>query len=151
MRSFFKVPQRVHHALLLMTELAQRTGSGRAVTLQEVAVAAGISQGFLEQVALLLRRSGLIVGRRGAGGGYRLAVELKDLTVADVIAAVEGPVSVVECLGDHATCILAGSCSNRGVWAEINRQIMGTLSRMTLTEAAGLKPPKRVKKNKRRT
>jgi len=138
MKSFFKVPLKVHHGLLLVTELALRYGSGRVATLQEVAETAGISQGFLEQVARSLRRAGIIAGTRGAGGGYRLALAPDKLTVADILAAIEGPVAVIDCLSDEKSCALADSCANRDVWMKIRHQILDTLKHLTITEAAGL-------------
>ncbi len=138
MRSFFKVPQKIHHGLLLATELANRYDAGVSATLQEIAGAAGISQGFLEQVARPLRRAGIIVGRRGAGGGYRLGAAPGKLTVADILVAIEGPIAVIDCLADERSCILSETCANRDVWMKIRDQILGTLQNMSISEAAGL-------------
>jgi len=143
MKSFFKVPQKIHHGLLLVTELAAIYGSGRTLSLQDVAGTAGISQGFLEQVAQPLRRAGIIVGRRGAGGGYRLAAAPEDLTVADVLVAIEGPLAVIDCLTDKNSCALAVSCANRDVWMKIRSQVLSTLKKLTISEAAGLKRRRR--------
>ena len=141
MRSFFKVPLKIHHGLLLVTQLAVLYDDGLSATLQDVAGSAGISQGFLEQVARPLRRAGIIIGRRGSGGGYRLAVEPAKLTVADVLTAIEGPVDVIDCLSNETSCILADNCANRDVWMKIRIQIMNTLKNMTIAEAAGLGRP----------
>ncbi len=142
MRSFFKVPQKIHHGLLLVTELANLYSAGGTATLQEIAGAAGISQGFLEQVARPLRRAGIIVGRRGAGGGYRLGVAPDKLTVADILVAIEGPIAVIDCLADERTCILSETCANRNVWMKIRNQVLGTLKDLSISEAAGLGRPK---------
>lgn len=138
MRSLFKVPQKIHHGLLLVTELAARHAGKRTVSLREIARTAGISQGFLEQVAFPLRRAGLITGQRGSGGGYRLAKDPASLTVADVVTAIEGPISVMDCLGDEGLCALSDSCANRNVWMKIRRQVTSTMQDMTVAEAAGL-------------
>jgi Rrf2 family transcriptional regulator, cysteine metabolism repressor len=138
MRSLFKVPQKIHHGLLLTTELATRYAEKRTVSLQEIAQTAGISQGFLEQVAFPLRKAGIIAGRRGSGGGYRLAKDPARLTVADVLAAIEGPISVMDCLGDQGLCALSDCCANRNVWMKVRGLITKTLTNMTVAEAAGL-------------
>jgi len=138
MRSLFKVPQKIHHGLLLTTELAARYAGGRTVSLQEIAATAGISQGFLEQVAFALRRAGIIVGRRGAGGGYRLARDPARLTVADVLVAIEGPISVMDCLGDDRSCVLADHCANRNIWMKVRGLITSALKSTTIAEAAGI-------------
>lgn len=138
MRSFFRVPQKIHHGLLLVTELAGLYDMGGTATLQEIAGAAGISQGFLEQVARPLRRAGIIIGRRGSGGGYRLAAAPDKLTVADILAAIEGPIAVMDCLTDEKSCVLAENCANRDVWMKIRGQILCTLKNLSISEAAGL-------------
>jgi Rrf2 family protein len=137
--SFFNVPKKVHHALLVVTSLAERHASGGVVSLTELAESTGASQGYLEEVAGGLRRAGLIAGQRGIGGGYRLAVEPTSITVADVVEAVEGKLSLVDCLADATDCGLSGACTNRSVWGRIQTRVLDTMRGITVAEAAGLK------------
>ncbi len=138
MKALFSVPKKVHHGLLLVTELAGRYGSGQPMTLDELAVKTGISQGFLEEVAASLRSAGIIAGRRGAGGGYELKKDPRRLTVAEVLEAYVGPLAMIECLDGRTECLLAESCSNRNVWLKVQNQVAATLRRLTVAEAGGL-------------
>ncbi len=142
MKSFLKVPQKVHHGLLLVSDLAERYGSDEPLTLAEIAEKERISQGFLEEIAALLRSGGIIEGRRGAGGGYVLAKDPSALTVADVITAIEGPVALVDCLADMGACALSSRCTNRNVWSAVQNQILSLLSTMTIARVLSpLSPP----------
>ena len=134
MRNFLQVPQKVHHGLLLISELAERHSDGRPVSLEEIARKAGISQGFLEETAAALRKAGLIVGQRGAAGGYRLKKDPAEITAAQVIEAIEGPLVVMECLGGGSTCPMKRSCSTRNVWRKVQNQVAKTLSELTIAE-----------------
>lgn len=138
MKSFLKVPQKVHHGLLLMTALARAYRSEQAVSLDTVAAGEGLSQGFLEEIAAGLRRAGLVVSQRGKTGGYRLSRDPRQMSVGEVIAALEGPVALVECLGAKAGCPRAGSCSNESVWRRVQGEVNRVLGGLTLAKAAGL-------------
>lgn len=134
MATLFKVPQKAHHALLIVTDLAERYEAGFPLSLEEIARKERLSQGFLEEIAAQLRRAGIIRGRRGARGGYVLAKDPAKLTVAEVVTAVAGPVAPVECLADRVSCALIRSCTNRGVWAMVQRQVEAELSKMTVQD-----------------
>ena len=133
MKTFFKVPLKVHHGLLIVAALAEQYG-GDPVPLDVVAKSARLSQGFLEEVAASLRAAKLITGKRGPRGGYVLARTPEELTVADVIAAIEGPVTVVDCMKGGKGCLLATNCRTKSVWDAVQSQIMKTLSRVTIDD-----------------
>ena len=143
MKPVLKVPQRVHHGLLLMTALARAFGTGQAVTLEQVAAQEGISQGFLEEIAGRLRRAGFIVGRRGKAGGYVLARDPRRISVGEVITALEGPVALVECLGEAGGCPRAASCLSKNVWWRVQSEIARLLDSMTVAAVAGADRRKR--------
>lgn len=134
MVSFLKVPKKTHHALYLATSLAQAWRRRVSVSLEQVSRETGISAGFLERIAASLRRAKIITGQRGAGGGYRLTRPPRRITVADVVAAVEGPLALLDCVRDRRSCLLAGRCTNRNVWAVVQDQIGATLKRLTLAD-----------------
>jgi Rrf2 family protein len=134
MKSLFQVPQKVHNAVLLMTDLAANGGSGVFVSLTEVADRQDLSRGFLEEVVAPLRTSGLVKAKRGAYGGYMLARKAEDVTVRDIIEAVEGPVTFVECLGSDGGCVLAKSCSSKRLWGRVQDRVADALESMTLAD-----------------
>src|SRR5437764_9401074 len=116
-----QVSQRAHYGLRAMTELAKSYGQ-RPVSLAEIAGVEQVPAGYLEQLAIPLRRAGLIEGTRGANGGYRLTRPPADVTVGAVMRALEGPVAPVECLSDEyvqGTCVREASCLSQGVWRRV--------------------------------
>lgn len=139
MSSFLKVPQRVHHGLRLVTALAQAYASGQSLPLDQVAEREGISRKFLEEIAGGLRRAGIVEGRRGAAGGYVLARDPRGLSVREVLAALDGPVEFVECLGARGACPRSGKCVSEDVWRRVQREVLGVLEGMTVAKVAGLK------------
>ena len=134
MKSFLKVPQKVHHALLIVADLAVQYGSDTPISLSAIAERSGLSQGFLEEIAAPLREAGIIEGRRGAKGGYILATDPADITVGDIIAAIEGPIALVDCFDDAIGCTLAPLCTTQNVWYRVQQQITSTLADMTISD-----------------
>ena len=143
MTGFLSVPNKIHHALLVVTRLAVSYGEDTSVSLEEIAREEGISQGYLEAVVAPLRHAEIVGGRRGAGGGYRLLQDPSRLSVADIIAAIEGPLVIMDCLEGGAGCARSASCANRDVWQAVQRRILSDLESMTVSEAAGLAKPKK--------
>jgi len=93
--------------------------------------------GYLEQLAMPLRRAGLIEGTRGAHGGYQLARPPASLTVGQVVRALEGDVAPVECLTvDYVTgtCVREPDCLSRPVWRRVKESIDQALDSLTLAD-----------------
>jgi len=130
------VTQKTDHALALMRHLALKEA---AVSLADVAKAEAISQGYLEEVAGLLRAAKLIEGRRGIGGGYVLARPATELTVADVVTAIEGPKWTGECLGESKRPVR--SAANAALWRKVQGQVMTVLRGITLAELVTVAAP----------
>ena len=131
MKTFLKVPQKVDHALLLVTVLAERYKAEKPLSLDEVAKKEGISQGYLEEVAHLLRAAGIVAGKRGAHGGYVLAKDPEEVTVANIITAMEGQTWTPECIGETPHRKVP---ANDGIWRKVQGQVMSTLHNMTIAD-----------------
>jgi Rrf2 family protein len=136
MSSFLRIPSRVHHGLLLVTALAKRSKPDETLSLEAVATAEGVSQGYLEQIASKLREAHIIEGKRGKQGGYRLTVDPSRVTVGNIIEAIEGPISMVTCTGGD--CPRSGACANEDVWHVIQQEMMHLLDSLTLEEVLDL-------------
>lgn len=122
------------YGLRAMAELASRYGQG-SIPLSEVAQSQGISLATLEQVVAPLRRAGLLASTRGASGGYALARPPAEITVADVLRAVEGDLAPVPCLeAGAAACERVRRCATRPVWALVRDRLVETLERTTLAD-----------------
>jgi Rrf2 family protein len=118
-----------------MTEFAGHFGQG-PLSLSEVARTQGISQAYLEQIAIDLRRAGLLESRRGAQGGYLLTRAPQAVTAGDVIRALEGSILPVQCMVEQkcAPCSLEDRCSARGVWEQVRDRLVETLDSITLAD-----------------
>jgi Rrf2 family protein len=81
-----------------------------------------------------LVQHGLVVSLRGAKGGYSLAAQPKDISVAQIIAAIEGPIALTECSDAAKLCEQEPLCSVRGNWQRINKAVLAALQQVTLAD-----------------
>jgi len=103
-----------------------------SVTLNEIAARQKISVKYLWQVINPLKTAGLLSVTRGAKGGYALARPTEKITMLDVVSILEGPLSVVECIGNPKHCDQVDACVSRTVWLEVQRAAEKALSGITL-------------------
>ena len=127
------------YGLRAMSEFARHFGQG-PLSLAQVATRQGISQAYLEQIAIDLRRSGLLRSKRGAHGGYYLAREPEATTAGDVIRALEGSILPVQCVAEQkcVPCSLEDGCSARGIWEQVRDRLVETLDSITLANLVQL-------------
>ncbi|GIM45033.1 transcriptional regulator [Collibacillus ludicampi] len=131
-----KLSARGHYGLIAMTYLAQ-LGNEEPVSIKTIAVAEQIPESFLEQIFHTLRKSGLVTSVRGARGGFRLARPSNQLTAGEVVRALEGPITPVECLDLNAAgdcCCKIGSCSTKIVWERLRDIMVAFLDSITLED-----------------
>lgn len=117
-------------AVTAMIDLASRQGGG-PVTLAGIAERQHISLSYLEQLFGKLRRHKLVSSVRGPGGGYRLARAITDITVADIIIAVDEPLDATQC-GGKENCHDDHVCSTHHLWSNLNQRIYAYLDSVTL-------------------
>ncbi|MFH0813801.1 MAG: Rrf2 family transcriptional regulator [Pseudomonadota bacterium] len=114
----------------VMLELALRYEEG-AIPLKHVAEKQEISPKYLVQIITSLKATGLVTSIRGSGGGYALARPPSQITLNEVIRAMEGSTALVNCVDDPLNCHRADSCAMRDVWVQIHNamdNILGSLS-----------------------
>ncbi|HUZ11951.1 MAG TPA: Rrf2 family transcriptional regulator [Caulobacteraceae bacterium] len=122
------------YAVMAMTDLAGRPAD-RAVALAEIARGQQISRAYLEQLFARLRRRGLVTASRGPGGGYRLARPAAEVSVAEVVTAVDEPLRAIRCGGGTRGCMKDGArCLTHDLWEETGRQIRGYLAGVSLAD-----------------
>ncbi len=121
---------------MAMADLALHGGAERAVPLQDVARRQEISLSYLEQLFARMRRAGLVSGVRGPGGGYRLSRAAAEVTIADIIQAVDEPIKTTRCEdGSKKSCMgKQGKCIAHGLWAEMGVRIQSFLASVTLAD-----------------
>jgi Rrf2 family iron-sulfur cluster assembly transcriptional regulator len=119
-------------AVTAMIDLAMRHGSG-PVTLSEISERQKISLSYLEQLFGKLRRHALVDSVRGPGGGYCLAKSMDQISVADIILAVDEPIDATQC-GGKENCRDEQKCLTHDLWAALNDRIFDYLHSVTLLQ-----------------
>ncbi len=119
-------------AVTAMIDLAIRQHNG-PVTLAGISQRQKISLSYLEQLFGKLRRHELVESTRGPGGGYSLARPLKDISVADIIFAVDEPLDATQCAGQE-NCQDDGPCMTHQLWASLNAKMIEYLDSVSLQD-----------------
>jgi len=110
-------------------------GGDRPVSLAEISGRQDISQEYLEQLFLKLRKAGLVESARGPGGGYRFARPPESIFVYDIIAAVDEPMKMTRCQGDAVEgCVKGERCCTHDLWSSIGRQVNAFLANVSLDD-----------------
>jgi Rrf2 family protein len=118
-------------ALLYMALLPE----GEFSSTRTIAENTGISDGYLEQLFIPLRKAGIIQGIRGPQGGYLPGKSPEDIRVGDVLRAVEGPLEPVDCLASRI-CPIEKGCISRHTWSELYQEIASCVDSITLKDLA---------------
>lgn len=119
-------------AVTAMVDLGLRYG-GHPVTLAEISNRQRISLSYLEQLFGKLRRHHLVDSVRGPGGGYKLARAMDQMSVADIILAVDEPIDATQC-GGKENCQDEQKCLTHDLWASLNAHIFDYLRAITLKQ-----------------
>ncbi|NJN46726.1 MAG: Fe-S cluster assembly transcriptional regulator IscR [Candidatus Competibacteraceae bacterium] len=127
-----KLSTKGRYAVTAMMDLAIHDKYG-PVTLSEISQCQGISLSYLEQLFAKLRKSGLVEGVRGPGGGYRLARSAEQVTVAEIITAVDEKLDATRC-GGRENCQEGRRCLTHELWSELSQQIFSFLEGITLAQ-----------------
>jgi len=130
-----RLSTRGHYGLKAMLDLAQHF-SAEPISLKSIAERQNLSGHYLEQLIAMLRKAGLVKSVRGAQGGYILARKPAEITVGDVIRALEGPIAPVYCVSekDPGNCDEADHCITRTVWARVRDGIAAVYDSITLAD-----------------
>ena len=122
------------YGLRAVVELAARYGEG-PVALTAVAAEQGISEAYLEQLMRSLKNAGIVKTARGKAGGYLLTKEPANISVGEVLRALEGSTNVVDCVGAGANvCENACTCSARPLFLKLQSRINAVLNETTIGE-----------------
>ena len=129
------------YAIVLLSQLA-RSSDQSLHSARDLAAAAHIPVPTVNKLLKKLSHAGLLVSHRGANGGYSLARKATEISVGQVLVAMEGPVALTEC-GIEATgiCVLESSCPVRSSWQNINRAIRRALEGLSLSDMIRPPPP----------
>jgi Rrf2 family transcriptional regulator, cysteine metabolism repressor len=146
---------KAEYGIRVMAHLARRNGDAgesAPISLGSIADAEGLPLAYLEHLVQRLRRAGLVESRRGAHGGYSLSRAAEDISMAEVVAALEGEIAPIECITAGAdgalVCVREGEaghdpCPTKLLWTRVQGSIVRTLSDMTLADL--VRPPRKTK------
>jgi FeS assembly SUF system regulator len=130
-----RISKLTDYAILIMVE-ATRAG-GEVLSAQTLAERARVELPTASKVLKLLSRAGLVGSQRGAGGGYQAITEARNISVASVISAIEGPIAMTECSIEAGLCSQETHCDLRSNWRRISVAVAEALENVTLAEMAG--------------
>jgi len=122
---FMQIPRKVDYAIRAAIYLAAQDPEKKCST-GEIAENQGIPRKFLEKIIQNLTRSGLVKSKRGSDGGYSLARPTHEISLRDIIEAVEGPISL--------NVLMDERCTRLGVWSEVQRKLVDTFAGTTLAD-----------------
>jgi len=130
-----KLSTKGQYGLKAMYDLALNYGN-EPISLKSIAERQEISEYYLEQLMAILRKAGLVRSVRGAYGGYMLTRDPSEITVGDVLRALEGPIGIVDCVleQDAIKCLKYENCISRIVWEKIRDSIIKTIDSITLLD-----------------
>jgi Rrf2 family transcriptional regulator, cysteine metabolism repressor len=128
---------RSEYGIRVMVRLGRSYGLG-PVALAELAEQEGLPLSYLEQIAGLLRRAGLVSSRMGVKGGYALARQPEAISMADIVRSLEGSLAPVSCLAEGSgpdECTHADTpCSAHAFWEQLQSTILSTLQSVTVAD-----------------
>ena len=131
------IAQKTRYALRSLLFLAQEQG-GAPVQLSRIAETQRVPPKYLELIMLDLKKAGLVKSSRGPKGGYQLARGPAQISVADVIQAIDGPVAVTACSTDEGQqCEQFSKCNVRDPLYRVRERILAALGECTIAELAG--------------
>lgn len=129
-----KLGKLADYATTLMTALA--ADPQHLASAQELAARTHVSGPTVAKLLKLLTRAGLVEPVRGAHGGYRLARPAEQINVAEVIAAIDGPIALTQCAQHKGGCAIESHCGVRSNWRLINQTVRHALEAVTLAQMA---------------
>lgn len=132
-----KLSTKARYGIKAMVDIAMEYGSSR-LSVSQLAEKQGVSDAYLEQLIASLKKAGLVVSTRGAAGGYTLSRPPEEISMKDVLTALEGSTAIVDCVGTElgTGCENACSCSARPLWIKLQSRIDEVLRSTTIKDMA---------------
>lgn len=122
------------YAIMVMVEL--NASRGEVMTAHALAERCRLELPTVSKVLKMLVKTQLVDSFRGANGGYRLEREAREISVAEIIAAIEGPIAMTECSVEAGLCAQESNCGLRGNWQRISVAVARAMESVSLAEMA---------------
>jgi Rrf2 family cysteine metabolism transcriptional repressor len=124
---------KIRYGTRAMLDLAIHYGNG-PILLKDIAMRQEISLKYLDRILVALKAAGLVKSWRGAKGGYTLNRPPADITVMEIVLALEGPLQLVGCVGAKGFCKRVNECAMHDIWYELGAAMEGVLKTTTLED-----------------
>ena len=135
-----KISTRGRYGLRALIDLASHDGE-KSISVTSIAQRQGISEHYLEQLLAQMNKAGFVKSVRGLYGGYKLNRPAREITVAEILRTLEGPMYPVECLSNEGTDLCgSGNCEDcvtKPIWEELYNSINKVLESYTLSDLVG--------------
>ena len=128
-----KLSTKGRYGVRLLIDIAQHYDEG-PVDLGDIAKRQSISEKYLWSLIPPLKNAGIITSTRGSKGGYVLAKHPTDIKLNEIVALLEGPICLVDCINDPSLCKRSAICSTKDVWTLVSKNINDTLSGITIAD-----------------
>ena len=129
-----KMSSKARYSLYIAVELAKRYNEVDVVSVGTLATSTGVTEKYLEQIIALMKNNGIVIAVRGANGGYKLAKSPEEITVGQILRAVEDNLEIVECI--HKDCQNKETCVSRNLWTRLYENINNYLDTILLQQLA---------------
>lgn len=139
-----RISAKTDYAIRAVVEMAASSVDGALVKAEQVADAQHIPLRFLLGILNELRHAGIVASRRGAEGGYRLARAADDITIADIIRAIDGPLANVAGTRPESLELEGSAASLRDVWVSLRSSIRSVLENVTVADVVAGRLPRKV-------
>jgi len=128
----FYVTKKGSYSIRAVLQLSMNLKDKGRTHIGEVAQQTHIPEPFLRKIFASLARAGIVKSQRGLTGGIRLLKEVENITVLDIVEAVEGQLGIYKCLVDPGVCRKSGNCNTQIMWRGIQDSLKETLSKINL-------------------
>ena len=122
-----QITRQADYAVRAVLYLAEQNGAGRAPTSQ-IARDQRIPPSFLAKIVSQLSVAGMVQTSRGARGGVALARDPRDISLLEVVEAIDGPITLNECVPDTSLCTFGEDCPVHGIWSDAQQKLVKELS-----------------------
>ena len=128
-----KLSRLTDYAVVILSEIVQRRG--KIVSASSLAKRTGIPAPTVSKILKKLTKKGLLHSIRGTSGGYHCDKSTADITVADIIEAIEGPIALTACVsGSQKNCSMEDTCLLSNRWNPVNSAVQSALAKVSLTD-----------------
>lgn len=137
-----RITKQTDYGIVLLTHLA--ANPERHYNAPELSAEARLPLPMVSKILKLLAKEGLLESQRGVKGGYTLTRPAEEISMAEIVSALEGPIAITECVSVESDCSHAALCPVSGNWRRINEAVRTALEGISLAELAHPKPPEKL-------